>query len=229
MAEEFASGPKGVANNTFIKNKDFGYPNAAGNPTDSLNHPNDMPTPNAVNTFLSNPISTVVGAYASFTFLAVSGYEYNIDPNAGLGTGTVVSGPSFPLAGDDTYKTVTVQVTGVGAGSQYEFGLVTAAGGWKDANLYSNNTYNNVVGGYAGDFNADGTELTTLTGNGKYDKYGLSTPYDITTASLIVSGNSLPGGYTDYTGFCWNGDGTEFCTCVSLGSVVHVFSCTTPL
>lgn len=123
MAEEFSSANKTISNNTYIKNKEYGYPHAAGS-IDDLYYHNDLPVATEAITYNSAPISTKAGAYIKYRFKAVSGFSYTMDVTGGIGSASILSGPSFPLVGDDNYYEFIVQVNAVGIGNQFSLKMI---------------------------------------------------------------------------------------------------------
>ncbi len=122
MAETFSTKGTGISNVTHILNKDYGYPKAASNPADAQNFPNPVDTSvDPGTTVTTDPIVTIPGGYVGYDVPTVTGNDYTIDPNAGSGTGTVIT--ENPIIGDSTTHTAVVSVTTVGTGGEFQVNI----------------------------------------------------------------------------------------------------------
>ncbi len=124
MAEEFSSSRIQLHNNTYVDNKDYGYPAGALTLEDSLHFPTLVDVSQSIN--VSELITTLPGAFCSFRFFAEAGTTYEIFPNVGNGTADLLNGSSL-IEGDSTYHTFTVNITDVGAGG-YQLGINISEG-----------------------------------------------------------------------------------------------------
>ncbi len=119
MAEEFSSSRIQLHNNTYVDNKDYGYPAGALTLEDSLHFPTLVDVSQSIN--VSELITTLPGAFCSFRFFAEAGTTYEIFPNTQSGTANLV-GETYRFMGSDSEEQFSVNVTDVGAGG-YQVGI----------------------------------------------------------------------------------------------------------